>query len=216
MGHDRDVDSQGRTQSTWNKWPQETRQIAPAWSSSSPGCMRRDSRQIGLLLRLRNAIVTSFARRTDFDVTGYEPIRQEGELGPLDAGDVGTELGQVDIWLNHGLLQDLTHGDGSSMVWQHAAHEVNLMIATVIDGHGNHHLVISLQKLFGGGAREIPTAHHHPLHKSPLIAADSACPATNVIDNGDTHRHRDRCATRVLLDDFLAIALPPVLAHWTR
>mmetsp|Transcript_52992 Transcript_52992/g.147560 ORF Transcript_52992/g.147560 Transcript_52992/m.147560 type:complete len:296 (-) Transcript_52992:1358-2245(-) len=177
----------------------------------------------GLRLHQRGAVLADLARRTDAEIAREQPVGEKCDLSALDERDVGAELGQVSVGLNHGLPEDLTHGDGSGVVRNHPANEIDGGITTELDGHGLAHLVVCLQELHRGGAREIAATHHHVLHavihvalvasQPPQISADFAGSAADLVDNGVAHCAGNRRAARALLHHVRTTALTSVLTH---
>jgi len=179
----------------------------------------------GSRLHMYSTILTHLARGTDVLVTRGQPLGQKSDLGSLHTGDVGTELHQVGVF-DRGPVEDFTHGDGSSMVGNHAAHKVKRRIATELNGHTLMHLVVCRQKLNGGGTRKVATPHLHPLlavalvaiamaTKPPAIITKSASPSTDLVDDSVAHIASDCSATRICPNDLLAITLSSELAHGT-
>ena len=103
-------------------------------------------------LHQRHAAATLAARSHRRAVAGTQPSRHPRDLRALQTGDVGTEPDEVRVVLRaNACSEHIAHRNSALMVRDHAANEVDRVVAAEADAHAGVHRAVDLELGLGLG-----------------------------------------------------------------
>jgi hypothetical protein len=81
-------------------------------------------------------------------ISCQQPIRKESDFCTLDSGNVSAKPGEIVVHLAcRRITENLAHEDGTAVMGNHAADEIDVMLTTQVDLHASVHEAVRLNEV---------------------------------------------------------------------